>query len=646
MQNRPVLVGTLILFMLFVSSRIFAQGTGAMGTVNIEQLQKQFALTKHDTDRVKLNYWVGKAENVTRIEYWDSLLILASKELMDLYTCRILLEKSTIYNASGKMPEAINWANRALVISETHGYSFETIELIKNLEKIYARQLDRQKSLEMSYKGLTFAEKINDKKAITDFKSSIARYYWSMGEMDKALPLHLKCLELAKEIDYQFGISSALVDIGSDYIAMNEDEKAVPYYLECKNYTGAVKGTIYEAYIYNSVGAAFQILKQYDSAYFYTAKGYKIAVALDNKQGICSLLASLAGISNLKGDYQGAKEQTLLALDLANTSGFTAQRLELLKILKEIYINGGNFQEALVVYEGYILLRDSVSSEKAQKEALKKSFEYALEKKQNENLLLSQRNAIQKLEINQGNYFLFGADCLILGVLVILFLIKRQNKYRSEYLQLQFEQRMLRSQMNPHFIFNSLNSIQQFVMTGKNREAEVYLSKFAKLIRNLLERSTEDNLTIREEFELLNGYLEMESLRFDDSIVYSLTGIENDAFMDCRIPQLIVQPIIENAIWHGLLPKENDRKVTIVFSYESTKTIRCVVDDNGIGRNEASKIVQMHKSRSLATNFIQQRLKAMRSTYKVDCRMEIIDKEDENLKSLGTQVILILPILK
>jgi LytS/YehU family sensor histidine kinase len=279
------------------------------------------------------------------------------------------------------------------------------------------------------------------------------------------------------------------------------------------------------------------------------------------------------------------------------------------------------------------------------KEALEKAYAYNLEKKQNENLLLSQRNAIQQLQLDQSTYLLLGAAGMFIIVLVITFLYRRQVRYRAEYLQLHAEQRLLRSQMNPHFIFNSLNSIQQFVMTGQNQDAERYLSKFAKLIRNLLERSTEDNICISEEIEILRGYLEMESLRFEDAFHYTLHCDELSRIGDLRIPQYMLQPIVENAIWHGLLPKENDRELTISIARYSEKNIQCVIEDNGVGRSEASKSPTTAKSKSLAIHFIQQRIKLMNASDKANSTMQVIDKQDSEGKKLGTKVILILPIL-
>ncbi len=613
--------------------------------IDTEVLRKRYAITKSETDWVKLKYWVGKSESIMRLTYWDSVLAIANKKQQHLYTCRALWQKSIVYTASGDIPTALDFANRALAIAEQQQYQQETIELIKSLEHIYARQLNRAKSLEMSYRGLRVAEKIDDKRAVIDFNSSIARYYWSTGDLDKALEVQLNCLKLAKEIVYEFGISSALVDIGSIYVAKNEGEKSVPYYLECKNYAHVVAGTIYEADIYNSVGAAFQFLKQYDSAYYYTLKGYEIAVALQNKQGMCSLQSSLAGICLLKGNYTEAEHLAKEALDLANKSAFTAQGIELLMSLKQIYVKQGKYLAALEVYEEYITLRDRVSNEKVRKEALEKAYTYDLEKKQNENLVLSQRNAIQKLQLNQSNVLLLGAAGVFLVLLVILFLYKRQIRYRADFLQLQSEQRLLRSQMNPHFIFNSLNAIKQFVMTERNRDAELYLSKFAKLIRNLLERSMEENIRVSEEVEILKGYLEMESLRFEDSFQYTLSCDESTEFKNFRIPQSMLQPLVENAIWHGLLPKESNRKVTITLVRNSEKTIQCTIDDNGVGRKGSVNAVNNDKSKSLAIHFIQQRLSRMRPSDNVICTMQIIDKHDSKGNSLGTKVVIVLPIL-
>jgi len=208
----------------------------------------------------------------------------------------------------------------------------------------------------------------------------------------------------------------------------------------------------------------------------------------------------------------------------------------------------------------------------------------------------------------------------------------------------EMETRTLKAQMNPHFIFNSLNSIKQFVMLHENEKAELYLTKFAKLIRELLESNMNESLSVKEEAEILNGYLDMESLRFD--AMFSFTVLVDEAIDASRhIPHLMIQPFVENAIWHGLLTKTGDRTVWIRLEHHTERTMRCIVEDNGVGRKKRQNREETFKKRSLALSLVNQRLELMQKNLGVECSVTVLDMEDSAGESLGTKVIIILPYI-
>jgi LytS/YehU family sensor histidine kinase len=239
----------------------------------------------------------------------------------------------------------------------------------------------------------------------------------------------------------------------------------------------------------------------------------------------------------------------------------------------------------------------------------------------------------------------------VIIIIVIIIINKRALKKQKEKLELSnklsdMELKMVKAQMNPHFVFNSLNSIKHFVMKKENDKAEMYLSKFAKLTRGLLESSTKESLTVKEEIEIITGYLEMESLRFGKSFTYM---VDVDAAINqesTHIPHMMIQPFVENAIWHGLLNKEDDRILNVSFTLESNNSITCVVDDNGIGRAKSSQKEITFKKTSLALSFVTRRLELMRETLKINCSVNIVDKVNNLGESEGTKVVIVLPILK
>ncbi len=204
----------------------------------------------------------------------------------------------------------------------------------------------------------------------------------------------------------------------------------------------------------------------------------------------------------------------------------------------------------------------------------------------------------------------------------------------------------LRSQMNPHFIFNSLNAIQECILTNKVDAAYEYLSKFSKLQRMVLNNSQKELIPLSSEIEMLQLYLSLESLRFSDSFNYrvELAGIADaDELM---IPSLITQPLVENAIWHGLGNKEGDKLLKII--YEEKDGLICItIDDNGIGRQEAAVIkekkIGSQQFASRATIILQQRLHVLSQQLKAAIHLETTDKKDAEGNAAGTKAVITFP---
>lgn len=210
----------------------------------------------------------------------------------------------------------------------------------------------------------------------------------------------------------------------------------------------------------------------------------------------------------------------------------------------------------------------------------------------------------------------------------------------------EMEIRTLKAQMNPHFIFNSLNSIQQLIMQQKNAPAEKYLVKFSKLMRELLESNTRESVSVTEEISILNGYLEMESLRFGDTFSYCVEAHPKLDTEHIFIPHLMVQPFAENAVWHGLLPKNDHCRLHILFEPHTVQTIRCTVTDNGVGMNSSISGAQTFKKKSLALSLVKQRLSLFAETMDIQTSVQAEDINKIEDISGGTRVTLVLPILK
>ncbi|MBU2939284.1 histidine kinase [Lacinutrix sp. C3R15] len=220
----------------------------------------------------------------------------------------------------------------------------------------------------------------------------------------------------------------------------------------------------------------------------------------------------------------------------------------------------------------------------------------------------------------------------------------KQLEINNELINLRLEN--LRSQMNPHFVFNALNSIQDYILSNKKDLAGDYLGKFADLIRTYLEHSTKGKLTLEEEIGTLNMYLELEKLRFEDSLQYTIEKTKDINPELISIPTMLIQPYVENALKHGLLHKKNDRKLSVSFSQFSEGIIQCIIEDNGVGREKSKQLNRMrsqqHKSFALkATN---ERLGLLNYGKSKKVGVQIIDLISATKQPIGTKVILKIPI--
>ncbi|MBU3011531.1 histidine kinase [Polaribacter vadi] len=204
----------------------------------------------------------------------------------------------------------------------------------------------------------------------------------------------------------------------------------------------------------------------------------------------------------------------------------------------------------------------------------------------------------------------------------------------------------LLSQMNPHFIFNALNSIKLYIINHEPKIAAYYLNKFSKLIRKILEASTNKEVTLQEELETMDLYMTIENIRFSNEINFNINVNENINLKGISVPPLVLQPFLENAIWHGLSSKKEDKKINLSIIKSSKKHILIIIEDNGIGRKASAKI-KADKSinrKSIGISITKDRLSNFVKNLNNDYTIIYDDLFDENKKPIGTKVVLSIPL--
>ena len=272
---------------------------------------------------------------------------------------------------------------------------------------------------------------------------------------------------------------------------------------------------------------------------------------------------------------------------------------------------------------------------------------------QKQKMILNEKNASQKKLIVQ----LQEIDSLRLKMQEqlekdVVSLNKEAEEKKLEVLKATYDKELanlkiasLRNQMNPHFIFNSLNSIKHYMINNDRGNAVYYLNKFSKLIRKILATTREKVVSLADEIETAELYLNIENIRFNNEIEIEIKVDKNVPIDTLKIPGLILQPFIENAIWHGLFTKTGTKNIWLSVKEFNQTHIIISIKDNGIGRKASAQIKQekLHKTESLGIKITKERLDIFIKDYKNNYDLTFVDLYDDDL-AIGTEVVLKLPI--
>lgn len=534
---------------------------------------------KIDT-RIKL----GRAF-IANSNYQESIALfkkLLSERLSNYQKVEVYEGLGDTYKAIGDSKNSLGSYQSALNIANQHRISPKITNLNSKIGETYAMSGAAKEAEEYFDNSLNMAKQENKKRAVIE-KDKVADFYNQNRDFDK-------------EIQLRSGLLDELKSIPEEEIQDSEDDNISPQ-----------------------------------------RQNYKIAnayVAQDKYVEAIPFLKKSIEEADKKEDLVVQKDAT--------------------RKLSEVYKGIGDFGKAAENYEKYVEVVDELYIKKEQElsQAARFSREIALKQNritslENERILNESRYklAFENQELIQKNNRI---QKWIIGSLIIIALLLllaayyqyknvRQQKYANNLLALK----SLRTQMNPHFIFNALNSVNSFIATNDERTANKYLSDFSQLMRSVLENSEEDFIPLEKEIELLELYTRLEHFRFKDKFEYTISvddRITLDAFV---IPPMLLQPYVENAVWHGLRYKEEKGKLRIVFEAVSEDIVKIVIEDDGIGRNKskAIKTENQKKQQSKGMGNIQKRISILNEMYrdKVDVTVENVFENEE-----GTRVILIL----
>ncbi len=333
----------------------------------------------------------------------------------------------------------------------------------------------------------------------------------------------------------------------------------------------------------------------------------------------------------LKEEYENAIPYLEKSIkDADDKSDITIEK-DATRKLSEVYATVGDYDKALESYQGYVKLVDKSYIQKEQEIQQVQRFSKIISDNQNRIASLEKDKELadskynlayidQKLseESNQNQkiiiYSLFGGILLMSLLAYFMYRNIKQQKLANNLLALK----SMRSQMNPHFIFNALNSVNSFIAVNDERNANRYLSEFSALMRSVLENSDEDFIPITKEIELLELYVKLEHNRFKEKFDYVVSVDKNISLDQFAIPPMLLQPYIENAIWHGLRYRKEKGNLEISITKRDEETVAVIIKDNGIGRNKSQELKTKNqlKQKSKGMSNIKNRVAILNDMYK------------------------------
>jgi len=637
--------------------------------VGYSQAQKEYSqstIRELNNIRNNLQKAIVNKDSLTIARWYYKLALkydyLDTNDSCDLY-----------YGKALNVAERIRNDKAVAVISNAQATTFSDRGLHQKALNIYKRTTEKFLALK-------------DTSAAAGTMLNAGSEYFDVGEYKKGLNYSIDALKLKLLCGDSTNLSAYYHQIGSIFNAVGNKEKWKEYLLQANELANKDEryGDFYRRMdILNELGAYYFSLGNYNFAKKYYDTLYVESSKRDYLVGITAALSNLVPILIKQKKYSEAllRSKKALALsertekiyriihnsietakieiylkkfgdaekhlkraeELALKYNFPAEQILIYKYLSELYSKKGYYKTSLKYLNRYIVLKDSIQGEKTKQKIAELEAKYQTERKDAQINLLNKDNLLKQKRIETQRQTTIILILFFLFVLVIIILFYFQTKLKAQNRILEVNQKLLRTQMNPHFIFNALLAIQNYVLKNKKFEASDYISQFALVMRTILENSRKDFITLDKEIELLKNYVSLQQLRFENSFIFKFEMDNKINPENIKIPPMLVQPFIENAIEHGLRKSDIDEKILSVKYLLVENNLKIVIEDNGLGIEKANKNIKEKKHRSYAMEITKERLTNITKLFKIKIDISIQDLSlFENMN--GTRVELIIPL--
>ncbi|MFD0796044.1 tetratricopeptide repeat protein [Maribacter chungangensis] len=561
-------------------------------------------------------------------------------------------ELGRTYRNISNYSKAIQLHQEALAIANAANNIELKISNLNYLGVVYRRTSSVRTAMDFNQQALELAEAIKTpsegiKRSINVSLNSIGNLYLTLKQYDLAISYFERSMKLEAELNNILGLAINHQNIGKCQEEMGMLDKAMENYTTSLSYNNTLNNDMGRVICKNSIAKVYIKKEQYQEALTLLKETIPMAVQMGNSFIIARLYNNLGWAQLLVNQNENAEKSLLEGYAVAEDHDLRDELAQASHLLAQLYEVKEDYQKALNYQTKAVNLDQEILNDGTIRYVNDILFRYDYEKKGNEIAVLAKQNEIVNLKLRKNRTLLLIGVLSLILLTGILYILYRQYQLSNEKKMLTLEQTMLRSQMNPHFLFNSLNSIKLYIINNEKKNAVHYLNKFSKLVRKILEASSQREIPLAEELETVELYMNIENIRFSNEINFKINVHEAIDAHTVKIPSLILQPFLENALWHGLSSKEGEKRIILDVTPGEDGFINIAITDNGVGRDMAEKIKEgkVLKRKSIGIDITKERLANFSKDYQNSFHVEIIDIYDDSNSPAGTKILLHIPTI-
>lgn len=544
--------------------------------------------------------------------------------------------------ADGKREEAIELSFRAFDQLLLAGDTVRAANVKINIGMDFNNQGKYEDALKIELEALDLRLGCGDSTNLATYYQHIGEVYKQLGIRDKWKSSLETARQLAENPKYaSFATQIAILnDFGGIYEAEKRFDEAIKIYQEM--YSRSKKAGYINGMATSSANMSpvYLSLKQPHKALEAILEAMKIHKERENAYGSLNAFNQLGEVYLVLGQTNLSRENFQRGLKIAKDNNYVLEQKTSVDGLYRVARKQRNWKEALVYHENMVQLKDSLQNIELQEKLTNIETRYQTEKKEQQIELLNRDNELKNAQLKSQHMILWGGILLVAFAGGLVFLIVRQRRRQLQAKQNELEQKLLRSQMNPHFIFNSLGAIQNFVMKNEGRKAAFYLSSFSSLMRSILKNSREEWITLQEEKQTLENYLNLHQLRLGEKLSFEVSVVGDLEPESLVLPPMLVQPFVENAILHGIEPLEGNGHISITFE-QADDRLKITVEDNGKGIEPGEK---KENHTSYALRIFEERVANLKRTTGAEVDYHIGQRALIEGENPGTVVTVKLPL--